>query len=161
VRRGFDVERAAVVYPILLKNRIEVLIETGGTLRRFSAPVTGGEATQTTRRLRLSLEQVNSGDSYLSAAQSLYRWLVRDAEPWLLESKVDTLVFIPSGALRTVPLGALHACDQPGGCAGYRAGQAHDGRWTHAERAGLFAAAERGAGAAYGFDAVPFRTAAG
>jgi CHAT domain-containing protein len=108
VRRGFEVARAAVLYPILLKNRIEVLIETGGTLRRFSAPVPGGEATQTTRRLRLALEQVNSGDTYLSAAQSLYRWLVRDAEPWLLESKVDTLIFIPSGALRTVPLGALH-----------------------------------------------------
>jgi CHAT domain-containing protein len=108
VRRGFEVERTAVIYPILLKNRIEVLIETGGMLRRFSAPVPGGEATQTTRRLRLALEQVNSGDTYLSAAQSLYRWLVRDAEPWLLESKVDTLVFIPSGALRTIPLGALH-----------------------------------------------------
>lgn len=108
VRRSFDVERAAVIYPILLKSRIEVLIETGGTLRRFSAPVPGGEAAQTTRRLRLALEQVDSGAAYLSAAQSLYRWLLRDAEPWLLESKVDTLVFIPSGALRTVPLGALH-----------------------------------------------------
>ena len=108
VRRGFDVERTAVIYPILLKNRLEVLIETAGTLRRYSAPVPGGEATLTTRRLRLGLEQSNSGDSFLGPAQSLYRWLLRDAEPWLAESKVDTLVFIPSGALRTIPLGALH-----------------------------------------------------
>ena len=108
VRRGFDVQRTAVVYPILLKNRLEVLIETGGTLRRFSAPVPGGEATQTTRRLRVALEQASSGDAFLGPAQSLYRWLLRDAESWLAESKVDTLVFIPSGALRTIPLGALH-----------------------------------------------------
>jgi CHAT domain-containing protein/predicted negative regulator of RcsB-dependent stress response len=108
VRRGFDVQRAAVVYPILLKNRIEVLIETGGMLRRFSAPVPGGEATQTTRRLRLALEQSSSGDTFMAPAQSLYRWLVKDAEAWLAESQVDTLVFIPSGALRTIPLGALH-----------------------------------------------------
>ncbi len=41
VRLGFNVARTAVVYPILLKNRMEVLIETGGTLRRFSTPVPG------------------------------------------------------------------------------------------------------------------------
>ncbi len=54
------------------------------------------------------MEQASSGDSFLGPAQSLYRWLLRDAETWLAESKVDTLVFIPSGALRTIPLGALH-----------------------------------------------------
>jgi len=105
---AFDLPGVAVVYPILLGDRMETLIEAGGSLRRFSAPVSRGEATVTARRLRLGLEQPSSGDVYLEPAQALYRWMLAEAAPWLAERQVNTLVFVPSGPLRTVPLGVLH-----------------------------------------------------
>jgi hypothetical protein len=105
---GMNIPGAAVIYPILLTDRLEVLIETGGTLRRFSAPVSRGEITATIRRLRLGIERPSAGDAYQEPAQRLYQWLLADAAAWLASQKVDTLVFVPSGPLRTIPLGVLH-----------------------------------------------------
>jgi CHAT domain-containing protein len=105
--RDTHIPGAAIVYPILLADRTEVLIETGGQLRRFSAPVSRGELTATVRKLRIGIERPNAGDQYRQSAQTLYRWLLADAAPWLASEKVDTLVFVPSGPLRTVPLAVL------------------------------------------------------
>jgi CHAT domain-containing protein len=106
--RGFSIPGVAVIYPILLADRIEVIIETDGVLRRSSAQVSRGQATAVARRMRIGLEKPSAGEVYLEPAQSLYRWLLGDAEPWLAEHKIKTLVFVPSGALRTIPMAALH-----------------------------------------------------
>ena len=106
-QQGINIPGAAVVYPILLTDRTEVLIETGGTLRRFSAPVSRGQLTATVRRLRIGLEQPSAGDAYREPAQALYKWLLGDATDWLRTQQVNTLVFVPSGPLRTIPLAAL------------------------------------------------------
>ncbi len=105
---AFRVPGTAVVYPILLADRLEVLVEANGTLRRFAAPVSRGQVTSVARQLRLDLERTSAGDAYLVPAKSLYGWLVEPAEPWLASLKVDTLLIVPSGALRTIPFGALH-----------------------------------------------------
>ncbi|MEM8643181.1 MAG: CHAT domain-containing protein [Cyanobacteria bacterium P01_G01_bin.54] len=47
-------------------------------------------------------------DRYLAASQQLYDWLIRPIAPELQEYEVDTLLFIMSAGLRTVPLAALH-----------------------------------------------------
>ena len=109
---GIDIPGAAIVYPILLADRTEVLIETHGILRRYSAPVSRGELTAAVRRFRIGIERPNAGDQYRQPAQSLYRWLLADAGPWLASQKVNTLVFVPSGPLRTIPLSALLDGDQ-------------------------------------------------
>jgi CHAT domain-containing protein len=41
-------------------------------------------------------------------AQRLYEWLVRPYADELASQGVDTLVFVPGGALRTIPMAALH-----------------------------------------------------
>ena len=105
---AFRVPGTAVVYPILLADRHEVLVEMDGTLRRFGSPVPRGQVTSVARQLRLDLERTSAGDAYLAPAKSLYGWLVQPAEPWLASQKIDTLLIVPSGALRTIPFGALH-----------------------------------------------------
>jgi CHAT domain-containing protein len=45
---------------------------------------------------------------YLRHGQRLYDWLIRPLEPELLSLHIDTLVFVPDGALRTIPMAALH-----------------------------------------------------
>lgn len=41
-------------------------------------------------------------------AQKLYDWLIRPAEAELAKSGVNTLVFVPDGALRNIPIATLH-----------------------------------------------------
>ena len=99
---------AAVVYPVFLDKRIEILIETQGALAQFTTPVGRNQATQAIRRLRMNLQRTTAADAYLRDAQTLYRWLLAAAEPFLSSHGVRTLVIVPEGALRTVPLAALH-----------------------------------------------------
>jgi CHAT domain-containing protein len=46
--------------------------------------------------------------AYLNPARVLYDQLVRPVEALLDQQQVETLVFVPDGALRTIPLAALH-----------------------------------------------------
>lgn len=105
---SINIPGAAVVYPILLADRTEVLIESGGVLRRFSSPVTRAALTATVRRLRLGLEHPQEPDAYRQPAEALYGWLLGPATPWLASQQLDTLVFVPTGPLRTVPLSVLN-----------------------------------------------------
>jgi CHAT domain-containing protein len=45
---------------------------------------------------------------YLRHSRQLYDWLIRPLEAELAEAKIDSLVFVPDGALRTIPMAALH-----------------------------------------------------
>lgn len=103
-----DLPGTAVIYPIVLPDRLEVLVETGGVIRRFAASVPQPVVVDTVRRLRIALQQPSSRQRYLPPAQQLYDWLLRPAGPWLEARRVTTLVYVPGGALRTVPLAALH-----------------------------------------------------
>jgi len=104
--------RVAVVYPLILDDRIETVVEAGGQLIQYTAVVNRGLATQTIRRLRLALERSNSGDAYLEPAQQVYEWLIEPALPLLREYDIETLMIVPGGPLRTVPLAALHDGEQ-------------------------------------------------
>ena len=98
----------AVIYPVLLGDRIEVLVEVGGAMLQFTTPVDEGRVTQTVRELRLNLERSNSGSAYLASAQQLYQWLIAPSIGLLEQYNVQTLMMVPGGALRTIPLSALH-----------------------------------------------------
>lgn len=105
VRLADDV---AVVYPVFLDRRIEVLVEAGGNLAQFTTPIGRNQAMERIRQFRLNLERQTSGEAYMPSAQDLYRWLMAPAEDFLKAQGVNTLVIIPEGALRTVSLAALH-----------------------------------------------------
>ena len=98
--------KAAVVYPILLSDRTELLISMDGKLTRYPIKATSIQVEETARRLRHQLQR-NSAD-YLTAAQTLYKWLI---DPWVASAEnqaIETLVFVPDGALRSVPMAVLH-----------------------------------------------------
>jgi CHAT domain-containing protein len=99
---------AAILYPVLLAGRIELLVDVRGSLSQFTVPIGRNQITHVVRSLRLKLEHPQSGDSYLPESQQLYQWLVKPFEETLRSAATHTLVVVPSGALRTLPLGALH-----------------------------------------------------
>jgi CHAT domain-containing protein len=111
VTRQSDIEHlpsgSAVLYPIILPDRLELLLSIGNDIERFTVPVSG-EA--------LSLEAVifrkkvvkRTSQQYLPHAQQLYAWLIQPILPDLLAHNIDTLVVVPDGELLGIPFAALH-----------------------------------------------------
>ena len=98
---------AAVVYPILLPDRTELLVTLPSGLRRFVVPVGETAMTREVRQFRQMLER-RTTRQYMRPAQQLYQWLVAPLEEELSAAKIDTIVFVPDGSLRTIPMSALH-----------------------------------------------------
>ena len=99
---------AAVIYIIALPTRTELLVSlSAGRLERFKVDVSDEKLTETVRLFRLNLED-RSTESYLEQAQQLYTWLIKPLEPLMTKARLDTMVFVPDGALRTIPMAALH-----------------------------------------------------
>jgi CHAT domain-containing protein len=59
----------------------------------------------------LALQEV-AVQRYMRHAQTLYDWLVRPLAPDLAAVSIKTLVFVPDGVLRTIPMAALHDGEQ-------------------------------------------------
>lgn len=99
---------AAVVYPILMANRLELLVSFPGSIHQVSVPVNRTELTREVRQFRVRIEDAGSGDRFMPSARQLYDWLVRPIEHLLTDRRIDTLVIVPDGPLRTIPMSALH-----------------------------------------------------
>lgn len=98
---------AVIIYPILLPDRTEVLVSLPTGLQRLTVPVTGPALEH---QVRIFLNALADRDPlrYLRHAQRLYAWLIRPLEGVLAAQPVQTLVLVPDGALRSLPLAALH-----------------------------------------------------
>ncbi len=99
-------QTAIVVYPISLPDRLELLVNLPTGLKRFAVPVPSTIFEQTVKRFRQKLQ--GHARRYLRDAQDLYDWLIRPFEPALRHLSTDTIVFVPDGNLRTIPMAALH-----------------------------------------------------
>lgn len=98
---------AAVVYPIVLPDRVELLVTLPSGLRRFVVPVPEARLTREVNQFRQLLER-RTTRQYLRPARQLHEWLIRPLEGELAAAGIDTLVFVPDGTLRTIPMSALH-----------------------------------------------------
>jgi CHAT domain-containing protein len=105
-------QTAAVFYPIILSDRLEVILALPGQpLRQYTTLLPKEQIEQalnslpdTATILRLRLSSKN----FLELSQQAYNWLIRPVEAELAASGVRTLVFVPDGAIRNIPLSALH-----------------------------------------------------
>lgn len=118
-------QRTAVIYIVLLPDRIELLVNfsdapasagaapdkpvesRGQGLQQFTVKdVPGDRLEQTVRLFRRGLEDRSSYD-FKEEGRQLYKWFVEPIEPELKRRQIETLVFVPDGVLRTVPMAAL------------------------------------------------------
>lgn len=99
--------QCAVVYFIPLTNRTELLVSLPSGLQRLSSPVGRAELNAEVRRWRSLLERPDSED-FKTPAKKLYDWLLQPLQEALRHESVRTLIFVPDGALRTVPMAALY-----------------------------------------------------
>jgi CHAT domain-containing protein len=101
-----EIPGAVVVYPILLPDRTELVVSAAGQLESYASPVGRDRLIAEVREFRRKLEK-RTTRQYLRHAYVLYDWLIRPLEPALSGREVRALVFVPGGALRTIPMAAL------------------------------------------------------
>jgi CHAT domain-containing protein len=102
---------SVLVYPIPLPDRLELLVSSRHGRQRFSVPVTADEIATTAQRFRQDLQN-RMTRRHLRPARQLYDWLIRPLASSLAKWNTKTLVFVPGGPLRAVPMAALHDGDR-------------------------------------------------
>ncbi|WP_353569932.1 CHAT domain-containing protein [Candidatus Albibeggiatoa sp. nov. BB20] len=102
-----NMAKTAVYYPILLHDRLEILLSLPKGIKHFTVNITALKLKDEANEFRFELETRETKD-YLPYAQRLYRWMITPILAELKRQQVDTLVFVPDGVLRTIPFSALH-----------------------------------------------------
>ncbi len=106
-----DVDRVAngtaVIYILPFADRLELLLGFTDGLERVKSPVGGKQVEETVQLFRQNLEK-RTTNQYLKQSQQLYQWIVEPIKTRLADRKTDTLLFVPDGYMRTIPMGALH-----------------------------------------------------
>lgn len=100
-------QRTALLYPLILPDRLELVVITAeGPPLRYPIAVT---ATELNRAIVAFGQALKSPDSDIEPlAQELYGWLVAPLEEQLTQAGIESILYAPDGALRYVPLAALH-----------------------------------------------------
>lgn len=106
-----DIDRiephTAVLYPIVLPDRLEMLVGMADGIHQLTLPVPAEKLTADAHAFRRLLEK-RTTNQFMPYARRLYAALFAPVEPLLAGSKVDTIVFIPDGPLRGMPVAALY-----------------------------------------------------
>lgn len=100
-------EQTAAIYPIIFSDRLEILLSLPSGMKRYTVEVSEDELNYEINRFRTRLEK-RTTHQYKRHAKVLYNWLISPIEKDLNSQNVNTLVFIPDGAFRTIPLTALY-----------------------------------------------------
>lgn len=96
----------AVVYLITMPTRLEILLNLPGGIKRFTSKVNAATLTGDARELVRSIS--TRSDNFLPIAGRLYDSIIRPLEGELAGAKIEHLIIIPDGVLRSVPMAALH-----------------------------------------------------
>jgi CHAT domain-containing protein len=101
--------QAAVIYPIMLPNQLAVIVALPNQpLRYHKTLLPQVEVEHRLTQMRQALRPTAFVEDWLPAAQQVYKLLLKPVEAELAASGVKTLVFVPDGLLRSLPMAALH-----------------------------------------------------
>ncbi|MBW4547699.1 MAG: CHAT domain-containing protein [Symplocastrum torsivum CPER-KK1] len=103
-------EKAAVIYPILLDDRLEVILSLPGqNLRHYATPVPPQQVESLVEELRQNLLLPYTSEAEIQPqAQKIYNWLIQPAQTAIAQSGIETLVFVLDGPLRNLPMAVLY-----------------------------------------------------
>jgi CHAT domain-containing protein len=100
---------AAVIYPIVLADRLAIVLSLPGeNIRVRTVPISAANISQTVNNLRQYLQTPRRDRQFQELSQQLYNWLISPLENDLNRAKqIKTLVFILDSALQNIPMSAL------------------------------------------------------
>lgn len=96
----------AVLYPVILDTRLELLLETREGIETRQVQIDAATLRNKALEFARSIREARPG--YMAQARELYDLVLRPLEPVLAQQRIETLVLVPDGALRLVPVAALH-----------------------------------------------------
>jgi len=100
---------SAVIYPIILSDRLEVILSLPDRpLRHYITPLPQEEIQSTLDQLYSSFYIGFSQTERLKLSQEVYNWLIQPAEADLAANNIQTLVFVLDGFLRNIPMASLY-----------------------------------------------------
>ncbi|MGB3636822.1 MAG: CHAT domain-containing protein, partial [Rivularia sp. (in: cyanobacteria)] len=100
---------AAIIYPIILDNRLEVVASIPGKpLTSYKTNLPFSNIESTIKKLRFSLNPAYSQQQRLKVYQQAYDWLIKPIEADLAANNIKTLAFVLDGSMRNIPMAALH-----------------------------------------------------
>jgi len=99
--------RTALLYPIILNDRLSLLLTLPEGMQQTTIMVNSEEVFRTIKRLHTELQIPNSS-SYLKDAQKVYEWIIDPIEDKLMTEEIDTLIVAPDGVFRLIPFAALY-----------------------------------------------------
>ncbi|PAX48933.1 CHAT domain-containing protein, partial [Brunnivagina elsteri] len=100
--------KAALIYPIILRDRIEIILSLPNQpLRHYPTKIPQSEVEAAIKSMRQSLRKTSFATERLTVAKQIYTWLITPIIPDLTTNNINTLVFILDGNLRNIPMAAL------------------------------------------------------
>ncbi len=100
---------AAVIYPIILSDRLEVVLSIPGQpLRHYASRKSATELDGLFQNMQRSLRLTSFEQERLPIAQQVYDLLIRPLEADLQQAQVKTLAFVLDGSLKNLPMAALY-----------------------------------------------------
>jgi filamentous hemagglutinin family protein len=100
---------AAVIYPIILDDRLEVILSLPHQpSRHYTTPLPKAQVEQAIFQFMRYLNPAFFQEDRFKSAEQLYDWLIRPAEADLRQHDIQTLVFVLDGYLKNVPMAALY-----------------------------------------------------
>jgi CHAT domain-containing protein/uncharacterized protein HemY len=104
-----DDPTAAVLYPIVLADRLEVILKLPGQpLRHYKTAITQPKVETLLEELRQKLTKAYALPDVYPLSKQVYDWLIQPIESDLAKSRIKTLVFVLDGSLRNIPMAALY-----------------------------------------------------
>ncbi|MEY4210661.1 MAG: hypothetical protein RLZ92_1042 [Pseudomonadota bacterium] len=95
---------ATIVYPILLNDRLEIIVKTDEKLIRHTVNVGADEVKS--KAIELG-EILHTGKDFRAHSKQLNEWLYLPLKQDLLESKTQVIIYVPDRSLRAIPLAAF------------------------------------------------------
>lgn len=104
-----DNPTAAIVYPIILPNQLEVIVKIPQQpLHHHAIKIPRQKVENLLQQLQQNLTELDATDQIQMLSQQVYSWLIQPIEPDLERQGVNTLVFVLDGALRSIPMAGLY-----------------------------------------------------
>ncbi|MEM8503848.1 MAG: CHAT domain-containing protein [Cyanobacteria bacterium P01_D01_bin.1] len=99
----------AVLYPIILSDRLEILLRLPGQpLQQYTVPIARTTLEGLLDQFQSDLRLPFTINRLQPLAARLYDLLIRPMQSVLERDRIDTLVFVLDGSLRNVPMSALY-----------------------------------------------------
>jgi CHAT domain-containing protein len=96
---------ATIVYPILLKDRLELVVKTNEKIYRHTVNASFDEVQN---QALLLAKALHNGKDFRAASKKLNEWLFLPIKDDLRRENTNVIVYVPDRTLRAVPFSALY-----------------------------------------------------